>query len=494
MRTLKYISTWFLAIILLTGAGTGLYFLYDSGYSLALVLLLGFYSTNLVMSILVFVQRRQMSGKLAWMMMFLLLPFIGHIVFAVFGQRYKYRKNLSEFQQREMFKYEELKKEVGSSLEASMLNKQSSISKRGIYKADIEMISTGDEGYRRLFEDLESAKEFIHLQYYIIKPGEIFDHLKDILIRKASEGVEVRFIVDDFGRWAVPWHVIKELKKSGVRIERFGKVYFPFIGSYNGYRMHRKAAIIDGKIVHTGGINIADEYANLNKKYGLWMDYQIRIVGKAVRSYTLLFIEDWHHVTREKLDFNKYLKETNVGKSKFVMIDDSPEVTVPIIQNSIVNMIYNAKEEIILTTPYLVPTIELFNAIRTASLNGVKVKILIPGKPDKKTVIIATRYYARLFMKYGVEIYQTNSLLIHSKIGVFDGKYSYVGTANLDIRSLYAQWEVIQLLTGPIVKDIKASVEEYIKYSTRLSNDDLKVSKLKDKIIRTYVNLFSPIM
>lgn len=494
MKLTKYILSWFGILFFLISSGSGLYFLYITGYSLALVLLIGFYSINLLVTSIVFIQTRQPAGKLSWMMVFLLLPFIGAAIFLIFGQRYKSRKSAYEYWRKETFKYEIHTKQKEETLEASLLNKQSNISKRGVYNADVEIFSNGDKGYKRLFEDLEKAEKFIHLQYYIIKPGEIFDQLKDILIRKAEQGVEIKFIVDDFGRWAVPWYEIKNLKQKGIHIERFGKVYFPFIGSYNGYRMHRKSTNIDGKIVHTGGINIADEYANLNKKFGLWMDYQIRITGASVRSYSLLFIDDWEHITGVKLDIKKYLTENSGGESKMILIEDSPENSEPILQDSIINMIINAKKEIILTTPYLTPTPELFSALRNASISGVKVKILIPGKADKKPIMLATRYYAWALSKYGVEVYEANSLLIHSKIGIFDNKYAYVGTANLDVRSMYSQWEIIQLLTGPIIKEIKDVIDGYLINTTKLSSEELKASKIKDILVRMYVNLFSPIM
>lgn len=133
-------------------------------------------------------------------MLFLLLPFISIAVFALFGQRYKGRGTIKEYRKSDSFKLEKRKMLPGKNIEEQMLNAQSNISGRGIYSVDAKVYSNGDEGYDSLFADLEKAKEFIHLQYYIIKPGEIFDKLKSILLRKAKEGVEVRFIVDDFGR------------------------------------------------------------------------------------------------------------------------------------------------------------------------------------------------------------------------------------------------------------------------------------------------------
>ena len=462
---------------------------YKSGYSLAVVLLSVLYFINILFSLIIFIQKRQTAGKMSWMIIFFIFPFFGHIIFWIFGQKYNNRVTFKKYFSKPTFKYEEF-----IPRKDNILSKQSNISKRGIYKCDIKVYKFGYLGYKDLFEDLEKAKKFIHLQYYIIKSGEIFDQFKDILLRKAKEGVEVKFIVDDFGRWAVPWHEIKFLEENGIIVKRFGKVRFPFLGSSNNYRMHRKVAIIDGKIVHNGGINIADEYACLNKKYGMWLDCQIRITGKSVRSYSLLFIDDWYTVSKEKLEIKKYLCEDDIGKSSMVLIEDSPEIFETIIQNSLINMIIHAKKEIILTTPYLILTPELFSAIKIASLSGVKVKIIIPGLADKKSVMIATNFFAKSLVKYGVEIYKVKNMMMHSKIGMFDNEYSYLGTANLDVRSSYSQWEVIQILKGAVVVDIKKVLDYYLELSEKLSEKDLHKNIIIYKISEIYINLCYPNM
>ena len=494
MKLFRYLLSWFLLTGSIVGVGFGLYFLIDDGDSIFMGIFIGFYTINLIATIVVFTQRRQTAGKLTWIIMFLLFPFIAHAAFALFGQRYKGRATQKEYRKRQSFKYEKYRKINLKTNVDIQLMKQSEISGRGIYKANLEMFSKGDEAFKELFKDLENAKKFIHLQYYILKPGEIFDHLKDILIRKAKEGLEIRLIVDDFGRWAVPWYEIKLLEKSGIQIQRYCKISFPFIDSHNAYRMHRKVAIIDGSIVHTGGVNVANEYANMNKKYGLWIDYQVRITGEAVRSYSLVYLDDWNTVSGEKIKPEKYLNEDNIGESKIVLIEDSPENNELVIQTSLLAMIHSAKREIVITTPYFVPTPEIFAALLTAVKSGVKLKIIIPGKPDKKTVMPVSKYYGRILARFGAVILQADNLLIHSKMGIFDNEYAYTGTTNMDARSMYAQWEFIQLITGPAVKEVKKAIDSYLKKTININEELLSTSKAKEKITRFYVNLFTPIM
>lgn len=436
---------------------------------------------------------------MSWVVFFLLFPIIAHIAFMLFGQRYKYRITFDEYKQKKTFEYEVLDNEPATQMNlyiANLFKTQSKMTTRGIYPAKIKIFDKGDEAFTQLFKDLKNAKKFIHLQYYIIKPGEIYEQLRNILIQKAKEGVEIRFIVDDFGRWALPWYEIKELEAHGIKFGKFGKIRFPFISSYNTYRMHRKAAIIDGKILHTGGINIADEYANMNKKYGMWIDYQARIEGPAVRSHSLLFIDDWKEVTGDYLEIENYLgeKEIKDATSTITLVEDSPETLEPMIQRTWVRMILKARKSIKITTPYFIPTPEIYEALKTASLSGVKVQIVIPGKPDKKTALIATKYWAKELIQYGVEVYQVPNTLIHSKMGVFDGEYAYFGTANMDVRSLFGQWETIELIHGASVKEIQNVIDGYINSSITLKTEDFDKKWLKDKMVRFYVNLFSPIM
>lgn len=498
MKLIKHLSAWFAIILFFISLALGFYMLYRLGYSGAVVILVAVYTVNLFFIIVVFLQKRHAKGKLSWVLIMSLFPLVGQFMFAIFGQRYRDRKTILEYRKRDNFKHEQINdsfKLENKGLKALFV-KQSHMSNRGVYKSKMNIYKTGDKSYEKMFEDMEKAKKFIHIHFYIIKPGEIYEHFRDILARKVKQGVEIRFIIDDFGRWAMPWYEINALQKMGIEIEIFGKVRLPFAQSDGTYRTHRKIVIIDGNIVHSGGLNISDEYSNLDKHFGLWVDCQSRIKGKAVRSFSLMFIEDWYQFSGKKLDYKKYLieKESKDANSSSILIEDSPEVTTPVIQNSLVNMIYNAKKSISLTSPYFVPTPEVLEALKTACLSGVKVEIFIPGKADKKTAIIATRYFAAQLAEVGAKVYAANNMLIHSKIGLFDNKYAYIGSINIDTRSLYAQFELMSLIEGKAIDEVINLFEYYRKLSSHAKLEDLRLHRFKELFLRFYVNLFSPIM
>ena len=491
MKYLNYLFWYVIGIVFLIGLGYGFYYMYDSGMSVSVVMIIALYSVSVLFNLLIFAQIRHAEAKLSWIIVMTILPVFGHIIFIIFGKRYRGRMSRQNYLSKKTFKHEVLTHDKNIS---TIMKKQSNISKRGVYKANIELYDNGHEGFEKLFEDIKSAEKFIHIHYYIIKPGEIYEHFKSLLIEKAKQGVEVRFIVDDFGRWAMPWYEIKELRKAGIQVGIFGKVFFPFVGSENGYRTHRKMVLIDGTRIHTGGVNIADEYANLNKSFGLWVDFQTTITGEAVRSYSLLFIDDWKIVTEEELDIKKYLVKTTGGKSRSILVEDSPENVEPILENSLVSWIINAKKSITLSTPYFVPSNEIMSALKTAAQSGVKVTIYIPGKPDKKSVLIVSRYRAEELIEHGVVFKETQNILVHSKIGIFDNKYAYLGTANLDLRSLYSQFELLNLVEGPIVGKVNKLFKYYDEFSKDIEIHVHKSNSFKKLIVRIGVFIFSPLM
>ncbi|WKX02516.1 cardiolipin synthase [Candidatus Mycoplasma mahonii] len=460
------------------------------GLSRPLLIILSFYLLTLIFNLLILIQNRHSEAKLSWIIVMTIFPVFGHIIFIIFGQRYKNRISKNDYYKKETFKLEKF----NNKNDLIIQKKQSEISHRGIYSANIKIHRREQDIFNALFNDIKNANKFIHINYYILKPGEIYEHFKKILIKKAAQGVEIRFIVDDFGRWAMPWYEIKELEESGIRVAIFGKVYFPFIGSENGYRNHRKMVIIDGEKVHAGGINIADEYANLNKTYGVWLDYQSIITGEAVRSYSLLFIDDWQIVKKEKLDPKKYVLETTGGNSRNILVEDSPEINENIIEKSIVQWILNAEKSIKLTTPYFVPSHEIISALKTAAMSGVDITIYIPGKPDKKIVLIVSKYNASILSKYGIKFKETKDILIHSKIGVFDDCYAYFGTANIDLRSFYSQFEFLNLVSGPVIQEVNNLFEFYDKFAEDMVFKPINKFSLKGFLTRLAVFIFSPIM
>ncbi|WP_128008640.1 phospholipase D-like domain-containing protein [Mycoplasma sp. ATU-Cv-508] len=295
-RGLRTTGIYFVLLFLFLGGIYLVYFLAQQGVSPWASGVVLIYVLSVVTGLALFSQRRNKYVKLSWLLVFILLPLVGPLLFLLFGLRYSERTSLDIYRQKQNFKHEITDLNTSLPTRQELFNNQSKLSNRGIYRGNFEVFASGPQSFEQIFADIKKAQHFIHVNYYIIKAGEIYDQFRALIVEKVRAGVKVRMIIDDIGRWGLPWYEMKFLRQQGVEIRILNRIHFPFIGSNNTYRNHRKLIIIDGRIVHTGGANIGDEYANLDKRFGVWLDYKARITGPIVRSYSLLFLGDWNSI------------------------------------------------------------------------------------------------------------------------------------------------------------------------------------------------------
>ena len=314
----------------------------------------------------------------------------------------------------------------------------------------VKYYSHGSLAFADLKRDLEKAERFIFMEYFIIQDGICFNELRDILVRKAKEGVDVRLMYDDIGSIGlVNWRYARQLNREGIRCQVFNPA-IPVLNLFMNHRDHRKITVIDGKVGYTGGYNLSDEYFGLRFPYGLWKDTGIRLEGEAVKNLTATFLELWTLTGREGEDFGRFLEVSHsVPASGYVQpFGDSPLDREHSAENAYINMISHAKRYVWLMTPYLIITDELRRALELAARRGVDVRILTPGIPDKKTVYAVTRSYYADLVRGGVRVFEYSPGFLHAKQCVCDGELAMIGTSNLDFRSLYLHFENDVLLCG----------------------------------------------
>lgn len=440
--------------------------------------------------------------KMTWIFFLIVFPIIAHIIFALFRirreigiSRQKYEKELSEFSLNKLTNLNKVES-FSNSLEKEYFH----LTNRYFYNANLQMYFHGFEAYESLFYDLLNAKKYIHIEMYIIKPSEVFEKFKNVLIQKAKEGVEVKIIIDDFGSWLIKQREFDYLKEQGIDILIFNKTTYPFVKPTDNNRLHRKFFIIDGKIVHSGGLNISDEYRSFNEYYGYWADLNFRVNGKVVYDYEAIFLYDWFKISDQKLDFNNYLLNDELSNeqyeykdSKILLFDEGPNNYDNLLEQSLLSWIYNSKEEIKIATPYFIPTKRLFTAFEQALKRGVNVEFYIPGKPDKKIVYKATKFYLKELVKQGAKIYKLENMFLHSKIAIYDNNFAFFGTNNLDMRSLFTNYEAINLIQGKNnIKQISMLFDEYKNKSTMMNIKD--ENKIIFEIKKIIYLLFSPLM
>ena len=443
--------------------------------------------------------------KVPWLVVVLVLPIAGFMLYFLFYKRTLDKRYIKRLKNASEMGYNYSDDELFDSL----ANENLSVAERARMLTRIadtaifdggkqDYFPLGEEKWARLIHDLESAKKFIFLEYFIIEDGEFWGTILDVLKRKAKDGVEVRVVYDDIGCMStLPGNYDKILSSYGILSVPFSRLRGNADGEFNN-RSHRKIAVIDGLIGYTGGINIADEYVNKTVRFGHWKDSAIRIVGDGVRELTRLFITDY--IINSKKPFcekQNYYPDSRVRSDGYVIpFGDGPK---PIYEHNvgktvIKNMLDTATDYAYITTPYLIMDNELLATLENAALRGVDVRIITPGIPDKKLVYEITRSFYPRLMHAGVKIYEYTPGFIHQKTYLVDGNQAMVGTINLDYRSLTHNFECGVWMYGTkSIYDIKKDIDETIAKSHLVQEEELKVSVVR-RMVRATGRVFATLL
>ena len=444
--------------------------------------------------------------KVPWLVVVIILPIVGFMLYFIFSSRKlkkRYIKRLKNILKNTYDKNDEkeftaLRKDsIEGYNQFNMLSKilgahlftNSKIN----YFDDVSVLS------KNLILDLNKAKNFIFLEFFIIENGEFWSSIYDVLVKKAKQGVDVRVVYDDIGCMrTLPRNFIKKLNENGINAVQFSRLRGSADSEFNN-RSHRKMIIIDGKIGYTGGFNLADEYVNVVKRFGHWKDSGVRLYGEAVWELTKLFLVDYVMNDKKRIDMPKNCFPTvkKQNSQGFIMpFGDGPKPLYPrrVAKSVIQNLLASAKHYVYITTPYLIIDNDLLTDIENASLRGVDVRIIVPAIPDKKLVFAMTKsYYSRL-ISAGVKIYEYTPGFMHAKTYLVDGDYAMVGTVNLDYRSLVHHFENgILLYKTECINDIKTDLLGVIDKSRLIEKEEIKNSYFQ-RFISALIKIFAPLM
>ncbi len=450
------------------------------------------------------------TKTLAYLLFCIFIPVIGIFFYLAFGVNYWKIKLYSKKAVEDENLLRQLKKDIPQYSEALVTPQNASIMQNAELAAmlikdiksplthnnKVKLLLNGEEKFPELISCLEKAKHHIHMQYYIYEQDEIGYSIIELLIKKAKEGIEVRFIYDDFGSPTIKRKVEKRMQDAGIEIYPFSKIHFYLLANRINYRNHRKIVVIDGQTGFTGGINVSDKYINNKKGQLFWRDTHLRIDGPGVYYLQYLFLSDWNFCSLQKLKAEKkYFAEhfTKADDTYVQIVGSGPDSEQPAVLFSILQAIYLAKEEILITTPYFIPGDNIVDALRIAASSGLSVKLLVPGKSDSRLVNSASKANYYDLLKAGVEIYLYEKGFVHAKTMVTDGKLSMIGTANMDFRSFDLNFEV-----NAIVYDVAFAekmrkvffddVKHAKKINEKIWNNRAFYFKLADRVAR----LFSP--
>ncbi len=455
---------------------------------------------------------RNTSYVLSWTIIILAVPIVGLFIYFLWGRRSRFKKQqkksaeikarIEPYIESDKTYYQNFLKEYPQNkLQAAFLRTNSF----PIYRnTKCTYFDIGEKKFASMFEDLRKAKKFIFLEYFILADGIIWQEIEDIIIQKAQEGVEVRLLFDDFGSIIkAPRDLIKRLESYGIKALNFNPIARYISKLYINYRNHQKCCIIDGNIAYTGGTNLADEYANLYKRFGHWKDTAIKLEGEAVWGMTIMFFHMWElESDTPETDYRKYMPTSLVKKSAtteqgyFIPYWDgplnNPKNPAEDIYRSIIN---NAKNYLYICTPYFIVDDSMIRDICRAAESGVDVRLVTPGHPDKWFAYVVTQSHYEKLLESGVKVFQYTPGFIHAKTIIADHSHAITGCINFDYRSFHLHFENSVYICGdPVIDDIYQDFRHIFKVSTQIDLQRwYRRSKLR-KTVEATMRIFSPLL
>ncbi|MDE7093557.1 MAG: cardiolipin synthase, partial [Oscillospiraceae bacterium] len=346
--------------------------------------------------------------------------------------------------------------------------------------------------------EIQKAKYYIFLEFFIIDKGSMWEELLEILKEKASQGIDVRIMYDGFGtEFIMPMRYFANLEKYHIKCKVFNN-FKPFLTSSQNNRDHRKILVIDGHTAFTGGINIADEYVNRKVRFGHWKDGGMLCKGESAWSFVIMFLQLWNleEIDDGKLETYRPKEISPSNYDGFIQpYGDSPTDGEYVGKSVYLDIINNAKNYVYIMTPYLILDNEMITALGLAAKKGIDVKIVMPHIPDKWYVYSIAWSYYKALLKQHVRIFEYESGFVHAKNFSSDDNIGVVGTINLDYRSLYLHFECAAVLYGSqTVIDIRKDFEKTLEKSIEISLEDCKKRSLPKRIVSSILRIFAPLL
>jgi len=416
---------------------------------------------------------RDPRTMIAWILALALLPYLGLLLYLVFGEprrrwhhrrRRRRRRRLGRCAPRLL--QDRLHGASGPGEPAAWLDSLMRLARRltdfpATRGNDVVLYHDPESVFAALQQAIESAGRSIHLEYYIFQPDETGRMIRDLLIARARAGVECRLLLDYIGCWRLGRSFVRPMLEAGVKVA-FALPMIPLRGRWRvNYRNHRKIVVIDGRTGFTGSKNIGDEYRGRLEKYGPWRDTHMRITGPAVLHLQDVFAEDWHYTTGERLLSDRYFPEPpGDGRHVVQIVPSGPDQDAPIMHQMLFAAVSAARTELEIITPYFVPDTSMVLALQSAAYRGVRVRLMIPARTDHRVVLWAGRGYYADLCRAGVEILEHDRIMLHSKVMIVDREWAMVGSANMDERSFRTNFELSTLLySRALAEELHADFE-----------------------------------
>lgn len=472
------------------------------------VLSLGWLLWLVLLGVGLILERRSPTATLAWLLALLFMPYVGALVYFLFGPRRLRRRRLRYSRARTRLvksAYERLRQDenllpgfpkTGLEHQLAVLLKRSGQS-IPVTALDVRLLETGDGCFEAIEQAIAEAEHHVHLEYYIWQPDGVGTRLRDLLIEKARAGVQVRLLLDAIGSNSVKRAFLKPLQEAGASTAWFNPIRLPRLGpTHVNFRTHRKIVVLDGRVGFIGGINISDHHSSFSSNEDAWRDTHLRIDGEPVHRLQFIFLEDWYFATEQapfEPEFFPQFAEQPQNLWLHV-VESGPDSTQDAIAKFFFAAITGAQQQILLTTPYFVPTEALTTALISAALRGVEVRILVPKRSDSRLVTAAARSYYDELASAGIRIDEYGPPMLHAKVLVIDGRIAAVGSANFDNRSFTLNFEIMAAIydTG-VAQALIRTFHEDLKLARPYAKSGRR-APIGQRLFESAARLLSPLL
>ncbi len=459
--------------------------------------------TVLTVIVVVLGENRNPVKSIAWVLVLVLLPVVGLVIYLIFGRNLRGMRLISRSDLRELRSRNDVSDfnapVQGLSDESmqliSLVNK---LTEPHLFVGnDLQVFTAGRDKFESLMRDIEDARQYIHVQYFIIENDAVGSQLIELLKRKAREGVQVRVLYDYVGSFYFRPRLLRQMREAGIEVHPFLKLTFTQFALRINWRNHRKVVVIDGKVGYMGGMNIASRYVTGDKHWQPWRDTHMRITGDAVTALEYSFAIDWNFTTRKLLTARSvHMTPPASGEGyPMQMVSSGPTNRWHNISFVFFKAISLAKRCVYVQTPYFLPSDALLKAMQGAALSGVDVRLMIPRRPDSAMLRLATGSYIKECLLAGIKVYFYEPTVMHAKVVIVDDEFVTLGSTNFDFRSFEHNFEFNALVySKEFNTSMKKTFEDDMQQSTRLSMGKWKQRPLAQKALESVVRLISPIL
>ncbi len=458
------------------------------------------HALGLISAVQAVFRARTSQGAIAWAIFLITCPYIALPLYWIFG-RDRFQGYTTERQAQDQ-KVHPLRQKMSPFIAQSPLVETSVCRTfEGLAKMrfnegnEVQLLINGDSTFEAIFKGIDSAKEYLLIQFFIVKDDELGRVFQKKVIEASKRGVRVYFLFDEIGSHLLPKHYIHDFRNAAVDIRAFKTTKGAKNRFQVNFRNHRKIVLVDGKTAFIGGHNVGDEYLGKDPKFGNWRDTHIRLEGPVVGQVQVSFLEDWHWSSGSIPDLNWEMEKSEIPGKAALIVATGPADPIDTCCLFFIEAINAAKKRIWIASPYFVPDLRIIAALQLAAMRGVQIQILLPNMADHLFVYLASFAFYKDTLPYNISIYRYHAGFLHQKIVLIDDAYCSVGTANFDNRSFRLNFEMTAVFADlPFSKEIEKMLVEDFSKSNRAEMADIENKSLFFRTAVHFAQLLAPIL